>query len=68
MLIDKVLSNGKRSILSRNVTANRDVEGQPSSRAQRGDPGEHWAPAVDRRAAKACLKDGHLSTPYGGSR
>jgi hypothetical protein len=52
------------------VTAKVGVEGSPSSRAKRGDPGEHRAPYVplDRRAAKARLKDARLSTPYGGSR
>jgi len=52
------------------VTAKAGVEGLPSSRAKCGDPGEHRAllmfPWI--AAAKARLKDGRLSTPYGSSR
>jgi hypothetical protein len=43
---------------------------QPSSRAERRDSAEHRAPyaPLDRPVAKARLKDGRLSTPYGSSR
>jgi hypothetical protein len=41
------------------------MEATSSSRAKRGDPGEHRAPYVplDRHAAKARLKDGRLRRP-----